>query len=151
MQERVKTFRSELMEEHRAIIDRDKREIRKMPANKLCISDGLKSSLLKMRKNLVQRRMNLTIYQKTTQEWSLPALRAEVRRRPKKQPSGADAAQGARERGSVMKEASGNFLPTLSTVVPSGTWPADGAEASAGEGCKANTASGAAVGDEGAH
>lgn len=114
MKERIKKFSEELKEEHRLTMERDERDIRKMPESKLIISQNLKSSVLKMRKNLFQRRMNLSIYKKATLEWSVPALRAEIRKRPKRPPPQVapvtTRAEGG-HRGSVML--SSRDLPIL--------------------------------------
>merc|ERR1712003_316732 len=65
----------------KVVVGKDVKEIESMPSHKLCINDGLKRSLGKMRDNLFQRRLNLAIYEKTINEWSLPQLCAEARRK----------------------------------------------------------------------
>mmetsp|Transcript_64086 Transcript_64086/g.139406 ORF Transcript_64086/g.139406 Transcript_64086/m.139406 type:complete len:219 (-) Transcript_64086:65-721(-) len=63
---------------HRCVVvGRDEREIKGMPKQKLCVSEGLKRSLGKMRENLFQRRLNLAIYEKKASEWALPQLRGK--------------------------------------------------------------------------
>merc|ERR1711879_449813 len=52
-----------------------------MPNHNLCINADLKRCLGKMRENLFQRRLNLAIYEKTINEWSLPQLRQELWRK----------------------------------------------------------------------
>jgi hypothetical protein len=122
LQERVHTFRNELVEDmrahevfllprptsaekddpkcqckrfrrphHRVIVGSDDKEIRKMPNHKLCISEDLKRSLSKMRENLFQRRLNLAVYEKTIGDWTLPSVRAEVRRRQRLNPTASPA------------------------------------------------------------
>lgn len=74
---------------HRVVVGRDEKEIKWMPNHKLCINEGLKKSLKKMRENLFQRRLNLAIYEKTVGDWSLPQLRSEVRRQRAPAPGSA--------------------------------------------------------------
>eukprot|EP00927_Polykrikos_kofoidii_P079849 TRINITY_DN76683_c0_g1_i1.p1 TRINITY_DN76683_c0_g1~~TRINITY_DN76683_c0_g1_i1.p1 ORF type:complete len:371 (-),score=35.15 TRINITY_DN76683_c0_g1_i1:213-1226(-) len=92
LQARVRKFREDLVDEwrehevtlsakRRVVVGRDEREIASMPKHPLCINDGLKRSLGKMRENLFQRRLNLAVHEKTTNDWSLPQLRAEIHRR----------------------------------------------------------------------
>lgn len=63
---------------HRVVVQRDEREIQGMP--KICVNDGLKRALGKMRENLFQRRLNMAIFEKTINDWSQPQLRSELRR-----------------------------------------------------------------------
>merc|ERR1712187_54635 len=75
----------------KVVVGKDLKEIEAMPSHKLCINDSLKRSLGKMRDNLFQRRLNLAIYEKTINEWSLPQLVKETRRKRR----GATVQQGA--------------------------------------------------------
>merc|ERR1711862_613497 len=59
-----------------------------MPDDKLCISDGLKRSLTKMRENLFQRRLNLAVFEKGVAEWSMPDIYAEVHKRKRDERKG---------------------------------------------------------------
>jgi len=86
---------------HKVVVGADEKEIRKMPNHKLCISDDLKRSLSKMRENLFQRRLNLAIYEKTVGDWAMPQLRAEVRRRGRKEAAKAQEQQRKPEAGAA--------------------------------------------------
>jgi len=64
---------------HRVVVQRDEEQIHNMIDD--CVSKSVKKSLRKMRQNLFQRRINLAIHDRLINEWTLPKIRAEVRRR----------------------------------------------------------------------
>mmetsp|Transcript_10782 Transcript_10782/g.24635 ORF Transcript_10782/g.24635 Transcript_10782/m.24635 type:complete len:314 (+) Transcript_10782:140-1081(+) len=94
----MRHFSSYRRPHHRVIIGRDEREIRAMP--EICINDELKQSLLTMRENLFQRRLNLAIYERSIREWTPQQIRAHVRRQQKPD-TPQDKASAAARRQSV--------------------------------------------------
>mmetsp|Transcript_97810 Transcript_97810/g.276684 ORF Transcript_97810/g.276684 Transcript_97810/m.276684 type:complete len:335 (-) Transcript_97810:80-1084(-) len=105
----------------KVVIGRDNKEIQGMPNHNLCINDGLKRSIAKMRENLFHRRLNLAIYEKTISEWSLPQLRAEARRRGRKardgqRVQGRGAQAGTYTGVGAAASAGKNVSPAVATV-----------------------------------
>lgn len=78
--QRIRKLREEMAEEFSQQEAKTQEELEAMPSSNR-INRNLKKSLTKMHKNLCQRRINFAVYEKMVDEWSLPKLRAEVRRR----------------------------------------------------------------------
>jgi len=79
---------------HRVVVQRDEEQIHNMIDD--CVSKSVKKSLRKMRQNLFQRRINLAIHDRLINEWTLPKIKAELRRR-----GGRDESRMARPRHTV--------------------------------------------------
>lgn len=75
---RIRREREQLTDEWREHQERDEKDIKRLPDD--CISRTVKRSLRKMRQNLFQRRMNLAIHERLTNEWTLPKIQAEVKK-----------------------------------------------------------------------
>jgi len=63
----------------RVVVQRDEEQIHTMIDD--CVSKSVKKSLRKMRQNLFQRRINLAIHDRLINEWTLPKIKSELRRR----------------------------------------------------------------------
>lgn len=88
LNDRIRKLRQELLEETRAVQEQDAQDLKKADYRHLCISQGLRGSVAKMRRNLVQRRVNMTIFEKQCGDWSLPQIRQELRRKRRYVPDG---------------------------------------------------------------
>lgn len=87
LQYRVKKLRQALLEETRTFLESDQQDMSPADYRSLSIGEGLKGSLAKMRRNLVQRRVNMAIFEKTADEWSLASISSELRRKQRSSPS----------------------------------------------------------------
>lgn len=77
LRRRVRREREQLNDEWKEHQDRDEKDIKRLTED--CISKSVKRSLKKMRQNLFQRRINLAIHDRLTNEWTLPKIQGEVR------------------------------------------------------------------------
>merc|ERR1719262_1675911 len=78
LRRRIRREREQLTDEWREHQERDEKDIKRLPDD--CISKTVKRSLRKMRQNLFQRRMNLAIHERLTNDWTLPKIQAEVKK-----------------------------------------------------------------------
>merc|ERR1712167_67671 len=78
LRRRIRREREQLTDEWREHQERDEKDIKRLPDD--CISRTVKRSLRKMRQNLFQRRMNLAIHERLTNDWTLPKIQAEVKK-----------------------------------------------------------------------
>merc|ERR1719262_356631 len=78
LRRRIRREREQLTDEWREHQERDEKDIRRITED--CISKSVKRSLKKMRQNLFQRRMNLAIHERLTNEWTLPKIQGEVQK-----------------------------------------------------------------------
>lgn len=78
LRSRIRREREQLQDEWREHQERDEKDIKRLPDD--CISKTVKRSLRKMRQNLFQRRMNLAIHERLTNDWTLPKIQAEVKK-----------------------------------------------------------------------
>jgi hypothetical protein len=98
---RLQTFRRS---RQKVVIGSDQADVEAMPNHKLCIGEGLKQRLCKMRENLFQRRLNLAAFEKGVTDWSESDLRAEVRKRRRDEKKGFNRAWTDKEYEEAVKQ-----------------------------------------------